>query len=106
MRASDHVEHAKVLMMQAEFAQGAVRRDLLDQATDTLLCAEKSDPGIGAWELACIHARQGNLKLCGLWLERGHKHHALPPRDTVLASPYFAEERVQAWARRFFDELK
>lgn len=104
MRASDQVEHAKVLMMQAEFARGADRRDLLDEATDTLLRAEKSEPGIGAWELACIHARQGNLTLCGRWLERGHTHNLLPARDEILASPYFAEARVQAWVRDFFDE--
>lgn len=91
-------------MMQAEFAHGEARRDLLDEATDTLLRAEKHEPGIGAWELACIHARQGNLQLCGRWLERGYKHHLLPTRETILASPYFADARMQAWVWRFFEE--
>lgn len=105
MRPSDRVEHATVLMMQAEFAQGAMRRDLLDEATDLLLRAERVEPGIGAWQLACIHARQGDRELCKRWLERAHKNDLLPNRDQVLASPHFAESCMNAWIRTFLDEL-
>ena len=105
MHPSEHVEHATVLMMQAELAHGEARRDLLDEATDVLLRAERVDPGIGAWQLACIHARQDNRELCERWLVRAHKNGLLPKREEILASPYFADTRIRAWVRRIIDKL-
>lgn len=90
-------------MLQAELLDGAARRDVLDEAADILLRAERDEPGIGAWDLACIHAREGSMELCGRWLDRGHTNAQLPTRDTMISSAYFAGPRLQRWLKQKLD---
>jgi hypothetical protein len=103
--AKECVEHAEVLMMQAELTSGEARRDLLDQATDVLFRAERLLAGSGAWRIACIHARQGNRELCLRWLQRGRDLNTLPPVGEMRASAYFTEVRFKEWFREFVDSL-
>ena len=100
-----HLQHAQVQMFQADLAQGPDKADLITAAKDALICAERLQPGSGAWQFACISASTGNGKLCRQWLERARKYGNLPGPDILDSAPQLAKVRGQKWFRRLIKDL-
>jgi hypothetical protein len=100
-----HIQHADVLIMQAEITTGQVRQECLEEATDALLRAEKLAPGSGSYKLACIHARAGNHSLCLRWLERARDRAALPAASDLRASSFFTGVHSEGWFEEFVRSL-
>ena len=99
------VQHAEVKLLEAAMAPEETRAPLLDEARDHLMRAESLHPGSGAWHLARLSARQGRKPLCQQWLQRGHKHGALPPREEVEQCADLASVRRDKWFKALLKEL-
>jgi tetratricopeptide (TPR) repeat protein len=99
----------KALMKQARQKEGAQREELLQQAEEKLMQAEKElllwqaekDKEYGAYTLACIYALRGNEAECKRWLQVGEEAGTLfSSRKTAMEEEAFASMREKEWFKK------
>ena len=96
------------LMKQARQKKGAQREDLLQQAEEKLIQAEKKlllwqadeNKEYGAYTLACIYALRGNEAQCKRWLQVGEEAGILLPREYAMEEEAFASVRDKEWFKQ------
>src|SRR3954447_13435698 len=91
---------ASVLIERAVLATSpALRAQLLAEAEEKCLLAEDVLPGVGSYNLACVHALRGDGEKCRAFLLRSREHGQLPARDHAATDPDFALFRDEPWFR-------
>ena len=101
-----YVEFAQVQLFQANLVpEPTSRADMMDEAKDLLLKAEKLRRGSGSYLLAAISAQNGNRDLCRKWLMRAFNSAAPPKREAIEKDALFASVRKAKWFKRLLSEL-
>lgn len=98
------LQHADVMLLQADFVVEAERHKLLAEAKDCLLRAERRAAGSGAWRLARMAARLGQDDLCNKWLLRAQANGRLPAAETLASDPGFQPVWAKPWFRKLLGQ--
>ena len=83
---------------------GKELKRVLDEAEKYLTKAEKLQPGLGAYNLACVSSLKDDGEECLKWLEISRKEGWLPSKDHMAKDPDLDPVRKQEWFIKFMQE--
>ena len=93
---------ASTLIMRAGLhREYDVKIEYLRFAEDLMIKVEQMEPGLGAYNLACISCARGDEQECKLWLERSKVAGHLPAKEILLFEPDLRAVRDTAWFKAF-----
>lgn len=86
-----------VLLEQANRALGEQRSQLLDEASRRFRQAERLQPGVAAYDLACLASLRRDEAEARMWLLKAKETGRLPPAQHVLTDPDLDWLRQSPW---------
>jgi hypothetical protein len=88
-------------LSQAATKSTSDAQNLVAQAEEKLLAAERLSPGLAAYNLACLAARRNQPDACREWLEKSRQAGKLPSPSHLRTDPDLQSMRTHPWFADF-----
>ena len=94
---------AGALIYWARTKEGQEADKMLEEAESKCLQAEEIEPGVGAYNLACISARRGDESGAQRWLLRAKDTGKLPPLQDIMTDTDLDSVKETSWFKEIIE---